>query len=180
MKYAIIVHAWEESSQSYFYPWLSSKLLEKEYIVHVPDLPDTSTPSAEIWTQIILDLCKEKSDEITLIGHSLGVTTILNVLSKHDCPLITKVIAVAGVTKFSSITIDKKPLESFFDALPKEWNWDILRSRCTNFNILHSDNDHAVVLQDAEQFAENVIGYLHVFNEDHFCKSQIPEILPFI
>ena len=181
MKHAVIIHGWGATSQNNFFPWLSNILQGKGYQVFVPDMPDTLYPDAYKWTDTILKYIQDK-EEILLIGHSLGVATILNVLSQENCPSVDKVISIAGTTDLAYILLPKEeilPLENFYAQLP-QWNWNTIREKVKTFIIMHSDNDYAVDLDDAKHLAKVLQADLHVFHKNHFNTFDIPEILPYI
>jgi predicted alpha/beta hydrolase family esterase len=78
MKRAIIVHGFKGKPDTNWKPWLKAELEANGFIVDVPGMPNTDAPQLEEWVATLRQIIGEfTSDDIYLIGHSLGCITIL-------------------------------------------------------------------------------------------------------
>lgn len=115
-KNAVIIHGWGADSQSNWFPWLAEELRKYDFLVQVPDFPNTNFPKLTEWLKFFEENVTVNKDTI-LIGHSLGPPFILRLLEKF--PEGKKVKAAFLVSGF------ERPLEfpetkNFVD---KPFNW---------------------------------------------------------
>jgi predicted alpha/beta hydrolase family esterase len=81
MKRAIIVHGFKGKPGTNWKPWLKRELEDKGFRVNVPEMPHTQTPQLKEWVDKLTEtISLYESDDIFLIGHSLGCITILKYL----------------------------------------------------------------------------------------------------
>lgn len=91
---------------------------------------------------------REKDDEIYLVGHSLGVPTILHFLEKTNRN-ISGALLVAG----PSSMLDNEKVNRF---LQGEFDFEKIKSVCPRFAIIHGDNDQKVPFSHAEFLKEHL------------------------
>jgi predicted alpha/beta hydrolase family esterase len=143
MKSYIIYGAYGNPQENWF-PWL-----KEELNAVVPKFPTPKNQSLENWLKI-LDSFEEDS---IVIGHSLGVPFILNLLEKSKVKaafFVAGFVSELGNDKFDKIN------ESFY----LDFNWDKIKKNCKKFYIFHSDNDPYVHLEKAEELQEKLNGEL--------------------
>ena len=80
MKRVIIVHGWGGDPNNCWFPWLKKKLIENNFEVIIPEMPDTNKPKIETWVPYLKKICKNVDKETYFIGHSVGCQTILRYL----------------------------------------------------------------------------------------------------
>lgn len=73
MKKALILHAYTNTPEGNWYPWLKSELEKKGYEVWTPLLPtmDSPKPNMKVMLKVILEKKFVDSDSV-VVGHSLG------------------------------------------------------------------------------------------------------------
>lgn len=140
MKNALLLHGAGNNSQGNWFPWLKAELEKKGYKVWSPDLPNSDTPVQEGWLEAIFSNKDWKFDhESVMFGHSAGATLILRVLEQLPENIkINKAVLVAG-------PIDKGKFPEYFqykeDLTREPFNWIKIKSSCSNFVFIASDND---------------------------------------
>jgi predicted alpha/beta hydrolase family esterase len=136
----VIVHGWEGTPRENWFPWLARELRNRGYRVTAPALPDTNHPTVEKWVPALAKAVGEPTENTYLIGHSLGVITILRYLETIDTT-VGGVVMVAGFGKDLTFPEYHGELSSFFAA---PIDWDTLKSRARHYTAIQSDNDHLV------------------------------------
>lgn len=150
MKRAIIVHCWEGVPQYCWYPWLKKELESEGYQVEVPAMPETELPKEALWVPRLSEIIGEPDEELIVIGHSVGVITILRYLeSLPEGVRIGGSVLVAGFTD----NLGFNELSNFFES---EINFAEIKSHCNSFIAIHSDNDPFVDLKHAEILKNNL------------------------
>jgi predicted alpha/beta hydrolase family esterase len=143
MKKVIIVHGWEGKPESNWFPWLARELETQGVTVVRPQFPPDTTPSLANWLAV---LEAQSPDENTvLVGHSLGVITILRHLQSRETP-IRGAVLVAGFARDIGIS----ELQDFFR---DDVNFNRVREQCPQSTIINSDNDPYVPLAEGEFIA---------------------------
>ncbi|MDD5489477.1 MAG: alpha/beta fold hydrolase [Candidatus Moranbacteria bacterium] len=150
VKRVFIIHGWEGTPDSNWFPWLKAELEKKRFEVAIPQMPNADFPKMSEW---ILHMRKNigKPDENTyLIGHSLGAAAILRYL--ESLPAGEKIggaILVAGVAK--SIGIEE--LENFF---AKSFDYEKIKNTAKKIIAVNSDNDPYVPLAHGETLRDKL------------------------
>lgn len=140
MKNALILHGAGNNSLGNWFPWLKLELEKKGYQVFSPNLPNTDTPVLKDWSEAVFSNKNfEFNSETIMIGHSSGATLILRILEQQPKNIkINKAILVAGF-------INKGTIKEYFqykvDLLKTPFNWGKIKSSCSEFYFICSDND---------------------------------------
>ncbi len=90
----VILHGWNETPETRFYPWLKSQLEFKGMKVDIPALPNPTNPSEEAQVNFVLKNCRFGENTI-LVGHSLGTVVAMKVLEKLQAK-IAGLVLVGG------------------------------------------------------------------------------------
>jgi uncharacterized protein len=141
----IIIHGVGGHPQENWFPWLKKELEEIGHKVGIPQFPKPETlPS---WLEIIKAYNIDK--ETILVGHSLGVPFILNILEKSVCHSAFLVSGFVGKldNEFDNVT------KTFAQ---KEFEWSSIKKNCSHFEIFHSDNDPFVKIEKAYELQKNL------------------------
>ncbi len=153
MKKAVLVHGWGGHPENHWFPWLKKELEAEAWEVFVPELPDSENPSLEAWISALNDLGLDLDENLFLVGHSLGVPTILRFLgSLPQGKKVGGVLMVAGIAEDLGI----REISEFFH---EPWNWEKIRSHSGRFLALHSDDDpyEPLRLPHAELFQHHLV-----------------------
>lgn len=176
MKNALILHAWHSKTEDNWYPWLKTKLEEKNYQVFTPKIPtfDSNNPQLEI----SMDFIKKNyliDKETIIIGHSLGCLLAMRLAEKYQ---YKKMILVAG-WDFDDLT---KGHKSFWSNKidHKKIKLNVMEIYC-----ITSDNDPYVTLFQAQEMSKRLGAQCIVIKKGgHFTTAektkQIAQLLPLI
>ncbi|MFZ1301634.1 MAG: alpha/beta fold hydrolase [Candidatus Microsaccharimonas sp.] len=166
MKRAIIVHGFKGKPETNWKPWLKVELEAQGFIVEIPTMPNTDAPQAEEWlNQLRNTVGAFGSDEIYLVGHSLGCITILKYLETLQADEIIKAaVFVAGFTKpFKEYT---GAHDSFFS---EEIDFLKVKEHSRNFVAIHSKDDPNVGYEELSQFEDKLDAQVVLLNgSGHF------------
>ncbi len=140
----IIIHGWESSSQGNWFPWLKAELEKLDCEVLIPDMPNADHPKLLGWEAYLRRIVGAPNEDLYLVGHSLGVITILKYLeSLREKEIIGGAVLVAGFSE----SIGYEELSSFFE---KPLNYEKAKRAAKRFAVIHSDNDPYVPLRNGE------------------------------
>jgi hypothetical protein len=182
----------ENSTREYAWEhWLQNKLLAKEILAQIPEMPHPYEPNYKAWCEVFEQF--KINNETILIGHSAGAGFIIRYLAENNIS-IDKVILVAPWLD------PDKYLESlgcgdFFDF---EFNGDIankILNQINSLDIFYSTDDDENILKTIEILKQNFsdnenqnndsekINYHKFTNRGHFTtepgynNDTIPEVL---
>lgn len=113
---AIIVHRWDGTPKSDWYPWLKMQLTKRGWEVIVPAMPNTSKPEIKAWVKRLQEVVGKPDVETFFIGHSIGCQTIMRYLA--TLPKEAKVGGVIFVAGWFTLRgLESKEME----AIAKPW-----------------------------------------------------------
>src|SRR3989344_7483198 len=148
---AIIVHCWGGSPEYCWYPSAKKELKRHGFEVTVPAFSDTDAPNLGKWLPVLRAVVGTPSEDLYLIGHSLGCITILRYLeSLAPGQQVGGVVLVAGFTDdLSAIDTIEDELKNFFQT---PIQWELIKSHAKHFVAIHSDDDPFVSLKYGDIF----------------------------
>lgn len=153
MKKVFMIHGFMGEPNGGWRPWLMSELAQNDIWACALPMPTPDNPIKDEWIQTIKDAVKIPTDEIFLIGHSLGVPAILHYLeSLPDGVKIGGAVLVSGPV--FKIPNNKYDLVNKF--LENSFNFDYIKKTCNNFVIIQGDDDPNVPITDAEYLSKNL------------------------
>lgn len=149
-KRVFIIHGWEGTPDSNWFPWLKKELEIRNFDVKVPEMPNTANPMMSEWLSHLQKLVGEPDKNTYLIGHSLGVIAILRYLEslKKD-QKIGGAILVAGFPE--SIGIPE--IDNFFS---KPVDFEKVKTSVNHIIAINSDNDPYVPLEQGQTLKEKL------------------------
>src|SRR3989344_4778823 len=158
MKFYIIHGAYGDPEENWF-PWLKTKLEGLGHQVFVPKFPTPENQTLNNWFNVFNKY--KLNGESVLIGHSLGVPFILNLLERNK---IKAAFLVAGFC-----TLPENQFKEGMVSFVKQFDYDKIKSNCNKFIIFHSDNDPYVPLERAEELKRELDGELIIVKKaGHF------------
>lgn len=150
MKKVFIVHGYGGKPNGGWRPWLMGKLARQDVYACALPMPNPSNPTKEEWVKIISDTIGNPTEEIFLIGHSLGVPAILLYLEKlNNGSRIGGAVLVSGPIR-RRLKPEYNEVDKFFD---NAINFERIKKTCKNFIIIHGDNDPIVSYSEGEELA---------------------------
>lgn len=145
MQKVVIVHGHEGKPDGNWFPWLKENLEKKSCKVYVPEFP-TPEDKLDKWMHVVKKVPVRNS---ILVGHSLGVPFILNLLEKEKAKAA---FLAAGFTG----SLDLEFNNQLQDIADREFDWDAIRQNCPRFFVLQGDNDEYVPVKKAQDLARNL------------------------
>ncbi len=151
-KKIFIVHGWEGSPKSDWFPWLKFELEKRKFIVEVLAMPDSDAPVIESWVGFLEKKVKKLNEETYFVGHSIVCEAIVKYLEK-----IPKNIKVGGCV-FVAGWFSLKGLESKEEwEIAKPWietkiDFKKIKEHTKKFVAIFSDNDPWVPPENKKVF----------------------------
>ncbi len=169
-----MIHCWEAKPDSRWYPWLKEELGKRGFKVYVPAMPNTMHPRQGAWVRKLADLVGKPDKDCYFVGHSVGAITILRYLESLRAG--QKVGGAVFVAGFAS-NLAYHDLETFFS---KPIDWKRIKSHCTDFIAIASDNDPFVSTHYATDIFKNNLGATPIIEhmKGHFSIKPPIERLP--
>ena len=147
-KCAYLIHGWDGSPDGAWRPWLKKELEKKGWLVEALKMPTPHHPKMTTWVEPLQNTIGKPDKNCYFIGHSLGCITILRYL--ESLKVNEKIGGVFMVAGFSS-NLGYKELENFFKT---PINWKKIKTHCSHFTAIHSDNDYYVSLNYGDLFKQ--------------------------
>jgi len=172
----IFLHAFQDTSESVFWPWLK-KEIEKQggKVVFAPNLPNPNEPNIEEQAEFVLKKYKFNSKSV-IITHSLGGVLAMKLLPKLGTK-IKKLIMVAPPLRTEFLDGKKRP------AVEKacDWNFDFnrIKEKSESITVIADEKDHIVPVSHPKEIAERLSAefVLTTGNKSHFNSEEEPHVL---
>ncbi|MCB5187004.1 alpha/beta fold hydrolase [Methylobacillus caricis] len=119
-----IIHGYQASPQSHWFPWLKQALEQEGATVHVPELPGPNSPKVQGWLEHLQVNIQQHDKHTFFVGHSLGCITLLQHLMSQTTP-IGGMVLVSGFAEHLSFLPEVDP----FTASPLDFEHLIKLSR---------------------------------------------------
>ncbi|HVX57772.1 MAG TPA: alpha/beta fold hydrolase [Candidatus Saccharimonadales bacterium] len=151
MKTALILHGIGGHAGIHWQQWLADQLSAQGYRVLMPELPTADHPDRQTWlNEIIKTLQDVELSELTIIGHSLGVTTALDFLEQADGQ-VRKLIAVSGFAESYGAELNDYFLKE------KPMDFTKVRQHLRSAVVIYGDDD-PYVTQEALRYVADALG----------------------
>lgn len=176
MKKVLIVCGFRGIPNGGWLPWLM-KELEKDFVyASTVPLKNTREPVISEWVEDISQSIGKHTEEIYLVGHSLGASAIFYYLkSLEEGKKVAGVILVSGPFK----PIDTENPESVFrkidDFLTPILDFKLVKNKAEKFIVVHGEKDKIVPISHAEKISSDLGCELVVVKGgDHFTQVAEP------
>jgi uncharacterized protein len=168
MKKVILIHRWSGNPKSDWYPSISESLKKEDFLVEIPEMPNTETPEIEIWVNKLKNIVPKPDKETFFIGHSIGCQTILRYLEQLDKRVkVGKVVLVAPWFNLQNLDKESEKIAKPWTETPIDLSK--VKSHLTEMTSIFSDNDEWVSLSDKEIFKSILNAKIIVeHNKGHF------------
>jgi uncharacterized protein len=158
MKTVLILHGIGGHAGKHWMQWLHDELVHLRYKVIIPSLPDPDHPDRETWLELAKKLTKNVDfKHLTLIGHSLGVATALDLIEAKN-KKVERLISVAG------FAVDYgADLNGYF---MREQNINLAKVRklVGKINVIYGDDDPYVTQEALCGLAKELGVKPHIIN----------------
>jgi len=156
MKKVFIIHGFEGSPNGGWRPWLMGELEKQEIYACALSMPTPENPVCSEWVdEISRHIEINTTDEIYLVGHSLGTPAILRYLESAQAKPISGAVLVSGPSEKNN----NRKIDSFLD---KNFDFEKIKSNCKKFSMIHGDNDPNVPLDNAKFLSQKLNGELTI------------------
>jgi len=143
-KRVYIIHGWEGTPESNWFPWLKKQLESRGFEAIVPIMPNTDYPVFSEWLSHLKKVIGKADQNTYLVGHSLGVIAILKFL--ESIPPEQKIGGAVLVAGFSE-SLGIPETESFF---VESLDYKKVKNTAKKFIAINSDNDPYVPIKKGE------------------------------
>ena len=139
-------------------------------------LPSPEEPKLAEWLEEVKrHIDRNLDDDVYLIGHSLGGTTILRYLEQFNSPNLKGVV-------IASAPCHPNANSKIKDFLRTDFDWQKMKAQGVKVVVIQGDNDPHVPMSNAEEIAKELGGELIVIrNGGHLNGSagftELPEAL---
>ena len=153
MKKVFMIHGFEGEPNGGWRPWLMWELAKKDVWACALPMPTPDKPEREQWIETIMKAVDIPTEEVFLVGHSLGVPAILRYLeSLNKNQKIGGAVLVSG----PAFKIKKNGYEKVNEFLNVPFDFEHIKNVCKNFIVIHGDNDMDVPFSNAEYLSKNL------------------------
>lgn len=184
-KRVVIAHGWRSSPEDCWFPWFKAELEAKGFEVSVPAFPEPAYPKRELWVPALREAVGEPSEEVILVGHSLGNQAILRYL--EELPVGVKIggmVFVAGFYDHIEGLRDGVPAREFYASwFAKPFDPEAVRAHIGKSVAIFSDNDKWIPLDNQNGYRDKLGAEIVVVHEmGHFNKvtdgvTELPIVL---
>jgi len=164
-----IIHGVEGNENENWFPWMKTQLEKRGIEVIIPNFPTPENQNLENWMKMFVPYLSKVNESSIFIGHSLGVSFILNLLQEKNIK-INHLYSIAGFA--SELEVEEKYEwindinKSFYS---KEFDWNKIKGLVNKSFIFQSSDDKFVSIDKAEELQKNLDGQLiMVDNAGHF------------
>jgi predicted alpha/beta hydrolase family esterase len=174
MKKALLLHGTSGSSDSNWLPWLKAELENAGWEVWAPDLPNADEPNIKSYNKYLLSRKWVFDDETIIIGHSSGAVAALGLLQVLPANTTIKQCVLVGSFK------DDLGWTNLGGLFEEPFDFDGIKKHCSNFLLIHSDNDPYCPLEHAQYLAKELDGTLRLEpGQKHFSEETDPKYISF-
>jgi len=176
MQNIFIIHGACGNSKENWIPWLKKELEKSGANVFAPNFPTPKNQSLENWLNVLAEYKQYFDSKTIIIGHSVGVGFLLNVLENLKKPVKAGFFVSGWVGNLNDPKFDEIN-KTFVD---RNFDWSKIQKNCKKFYVFHSDNDPYVPLE----LGKNLANYLrtnlliiknggHINSESGFTKFEV-------
>jgi len=162
---AFIIHGIEGHPEENWFPWLKEELDRLNINTLVPHFPNSNNPRLNEWLDFFKKYENNIDENSILIGHSLGVSFILNFLEKNNKKIKAAFFIGGSTGKLNNPVFDDRN----YTFTQKDFDFEKIKNNCKKFFIYSSDNDPCVPLEKGKELTENLDSELIIVNNaGHF------------
>ena len=155
MKKVFIIHGFNGSPNGGWRPWLMVELAKHDIYACALPMPTPRYPIQEEWVKTVSEVIGNPDEEIFLVGHSLGVPTILRYL--ETLPKDKKIggaVLVSGFINYVPGPGDRYDLINKF--AENSFDFEHIKNVCKKFVVIHGDDDPIVTFSNAEELSNKL------------------------
>jgi pimeloyl-ACP methyl ester carboxylesterase len=152
--------------------WLEEQVAESHEFIYMT-MPNKFNADYEAWAIWFEKLMPFLSDEVTLIGYSLGGGFLLRYLTENKLPVVVKQLHLVAPV------VDDKDCPGVGGFKINLNTWPGFATECISVHLWHSSDDLLVPLHHSERFVvKHPTAHLHIFTDrGHFFQPEFSELL---
>ena len=144
----LILHGIEGFAGIHWQQWLSDNLIERDYKVVMPNLPNSNHPDRKIWLETVKEIVKGLDlADLVIVAHSLSVSVVLDLIEEVQ---IKSLISVSGFAYDYGVE-----LNSYFLG-ERNINFDKVNKNLKQAFVIYGSNDPYVPQEVLKSLAENL------------------------
>lgn len=183
MKRIFIIHRWDGTPNSDWYPWIKNELEKRGFKVEVPEMPNTSEPKVNDWVNHLKKVVGKLNNETYFIGHSIGCQAIMRFLEKEKYEgKIGRIVFVAGWFKLDNLENEE------VEAIAKPWvnapiDFRKVKQKLSKLTVFLSSNEPYGYIEENKRIFEEKLNVEIILekNKGHFTEddgvNELPEVL---
>jgi len=178
MKTIYIIHRWDGTPDSDWYPWLKEALAAQGFEVNVLDMPNAETPVMGEWVDYINEAVPSPDEDTYFVGHSIGCQAIMRYLETFDSVKIGKALFVAGW--FNLKNLENEDAEKIAEPwLKTPIDFGKVKNAAEYFKVIISDDDPYDCLDENARIFKEKLGASVSIEKGagHFMGDEYPIIL---
>lgn len=148
----VIIHGAYGGPNENWFPWLLGELKAQGLEAFLPGFPTPEGQTLKAWRGLFKERVGELDSSTILVGHSLGVGFILNLLEESSFPilgsfLVSGFVGLLGLPEFDAVNA------SFVD---RQFDWPRIKRNAGSVRVYNSDNDPYVPLSRGQEIAKHL------------------------
>ncbi|MBU2638118.1 MAG: alpha/beta hydrolase [Nanoarchaeota archaeon] len=151
-KRVFIIHGWGGKPEGEWFPWLKKELEKREFVVEIPEMPDTDNPVIEAGVHFLKKAVKNPDEETYFVGHSIGCQAILRYLADTNVQ-IGGAVFVAGWFTLKGLESDEE-WETANPWIETPIDLGKVKNHLPKCSAIFSGNDPFVPLENSSVFKE--------------------------
>ena len=156
-KKVFLIHGFRGTPNGGWRSYLMKELDKQDIYACAISLPNPEELKLAEWLEEVKrHIERNQDDDVYLIGHSLGGTTILRYLEQFNSPNLKGVI-------IASAPCHQNANSKIGDFLRTDFDWQIMKAQGVKVVVIQGDNDPRVPMGDAEEIRrKKITNYLIV------------------
>lgn len=147
-----IIHGAYGNPGENWIPWLRINLEKRGYNVFSPSFPTPENQNLENWLRVFEGYRKYLKEDSILIGHSIGVAFLLNILEGIDFRVRASYLVSGFIELLDNPNFDN--INKTF--INKGFDFNKIKSHSKDFIVFHGDNDPYVSLEKSQNLADKL------------------------
>lgn len=157
MKKVFMIHGFLGRPNGGWRPWLMAELNKYKIYACALPMPSPENPKKEEWVNAIKEAVGIPSEDIFLVGHSLGVPAILRYL--ENLPPDQKIggaMLVSGPSCVLAPENKESKLRKIDNFIDTAFNYEYIKTKSDKFYVIHGEKDDKVSLEHPDFIAKNL------------------------
>jgi predicted alpha/beta hydrolase family esterase len=156
MSTIVASHGYGADDDSVWFPYVKSALAAHGHHMHVPRLPDSTSPRLQPWRDALAAGAeKEAPGDTVLVGHSIGAVNVLRMLERHDTDSDGP---FAGVVLVAAPAWTPPGYESLAEFFAEPFDWERLRRAARHYRLLTAADDPVLMPRPLDHVGALVAG----------------------